>query len=256
MTDDQVSELKKIIDLANIASTRNIEILGKLSIQDREYFAYKSGTMVLYIGDEVAAVKNSEEKAALSAMPDGYDINQLNGLNIGCGNRLISPFLLPIDIMRQPPHGKLEGVHHELTETAVLAHPEELPFKNGSIDFIVSLHTLEHIENPIEVIHDWLDILKPGGGVGIVVPDWRYTWDSRNDRGTYSHKWNPTPDLIERIYLKSWSERCYLEKIDTYPFKLSFDFVLRKHGIFRPFSLHRSDIKSGYQRCIEGIFLE
>jgi hypothetical protein len=103
MTDEKVTELKEIVDPANIASKHNIEILGKLALEEREYFALKSGTMVLYIGNEVAAIKKREEAAALAAMPVGFEINLLNGLNIGCGGRLISPFILPIDIMRSPP---------------------------------------------------------------------------------------------------------------------------------------------------------
>jgi len=82
----------------------------------------------------------------------------------------------------------------------------------------------------------WLGILKPGGGIGVIVPDWRYTWDARHDNAPYGHKWNPSPDVVRKWYSDHWSKSCMLEAIDTYDFKLSFDFILRKPGTFRPFS--------------------
>ncbi len=138
--------------------------------------------MILYLGDEVPAVRQAEEDGAMSAAPRGHAKSKLNGLNIGCGDRLISPYLTPIDIMRDQDDATIGGAHHALTTGAFLALPYDLPFKEGTIDYVVALHMLEHVENPVRAIHHWLDIIKPGGGVGIVVPDWRYTWDSRNDR--------------------------------------------------------------------------
>jgi SAM-dependent methyltransferase len=148
------------------------------------------------------------------------------------------------------------GVHHALTPGAMLALPDDLPFRQNSIDYIVALHMLEHVENPIRVIHHWLDIVKPGGGIGIVVPDWRYTWDSRGDDAPFSHKWNPTPSLIEKIYREHWDDRADLESLASYPYKLSFDFVLRKRGEFVPFRAPAVEvIRSGKRRHQDGIFL-
>ncbi len=244
------------LEPGGLASARNVELLSKLSLVEREVFALKSKTMVLYVGDEVAEVIKAEEDAALSAMPAGHSIEQLNGLNIGCGDRLISEYLLPIDIMRHQPSELVGGEHSAFTKNAFLARPDNLPFKDESIDFIVSLHLLEHLENPIHTVHHWLDLIKPGGGVGVVVPDWRYTWDSRSDDSPFGHRWNPTPQLISNWYQLHWEKRCYLEKLQSYRFKLSFNFVLRKHGVFKAFSPTDSIVKSGHQRFLDGTFLQ
>jgi hypothetical protein len=115
---------------------------------------------------------------------------------------------------------------------------------------------LEHVEDPGLTVAYWLDILKPGGGIGIVVPDWRYNWDARNDASTFGHKWNPTPALIRQLYAKYWSMHADLEALDTYPYRLSFDLVLRKHGSFKPFRLPSPDsMRSGRQRKDDGVFL-
>jgi SAM-dependent methyltransferase len=236
--------------------TDNIDLLSPLTLQQREYFAFKTGTMVLYIGDEVAAVQKAEEDAALSAAPAGHNLARLIGLNIGCGDRTISPYLLPVDIMREHNLGTGAGEHARLMSSAFLALSDDLPFKENSIDYIVALHMLEHVEDPVATVHHWLDVIKPGGGIGIVVPDWRYTWDSRKDDAPHSHKWNPTPDIGRRLYVEHWKGRCDLERIASYPFRLSFDIVLRKHGQFVPFAPPDAKIiRSGRKRFEQGIFL-
>ena len=158
--------------------------------------------------------------------------------------------------MRGQDDATISGAHHALTTGAFLALPYDLPFKDGTIDYVVALHMLEHVENPVRAIHHWLDIIKPGGGIGIVVPDWHYTWDSRSDSAPLNHKWNPTPSLIRRLHQENWSDRAELETLATYPFKLSFDFVLRKRGIFVPFTIPPvEEILSGRERHEAGIFL-
>jgi len=121
-------------------------------------------------------------------------------------------------------------------------------FRSNSIDYIVALHILEHIPDPIEVVFNWLDILKPGGGLGIIVPDWRYTWDARNDQNIWSHRWNPTPKLVKNLFDQNWSKISCLEHFCTYKWKLSFDFVLRKFGEFQPFDIKEAEtIPTGKQ---------
>jgi SAM-dependent methyltransferase len=256
MTRNEIEGLRSKINANDIADPQNVEVLGHLSREDREQFAHVTGVPVLYFGAEVPEVQQAEESAALRAAPQGFDLAVLQGLNIGCGTRTISPYLLPVDIMRQQEHGAGSGEHGALNNAAFLALSDDLPFKPGSIDFVVALHMLEHVEDPVKVILHWLDIVKPGGGVGIVVPDWRYTWDSRSDSAPYGHKWNPTPDLIRDLYRRHWRSKAELESIDTYDHKISFDFVLRKPGKFEPFAAPPIDqMKSGAERHRSGVFL-
>lgn len=256
METSEIERLSALINFNNIADPSNVEVLRHLSQVEREEFARRTHSLVLYFGDEVAACKRAEEEAALTAAPQGYPLEALNGLNIGCGDRLISPYLLPVDIMRHQPSQQLGGEHGALTPNAFLALPDSLPFRSNSVDYIVALHTLEHISDTVQVILHWLDVVKPGGGIGIVVPDWQYTWNAAGDETPYGHKWNSYPDRVATLYRDYWSCKCELERFDTLPFKLSFDFVLRKHGSFQPFS--RASLEtalSGLQRAQSGIFL-
>jgi SAM-dependent methyltransferase len=256
MNRDEIERFRQLINADDITDPRNVELLGSLTRQEREQFAHETGIPVLYFGAEVPEVQKAEEMAALRAAPTGYDLSVLQGLNIGCGTRTISPYLLPVDIMRQAEHGSGSGEHGALSKGAFLALSDDLPFKAGSIDFIIALHMLEHVEDPIKVILHWLEIIKPGGGIGVVVPDWRYTWDSRQDQAPYGHKWNPTPDLVRDLHRRYWSREAALESINTYDHKISFDFVLRKPGAFTPFTAPPlGNMRSGAERYRTGIFL-
>lgn len=61
-----------------------------------------------------------------------------------------------------------------------IAPAEQLDgFETGSLDFIFSSHVLEHLVNPLQVLHNWWQCLAPGGVIVAVVPDARYSFDLR-----------------------------------------------------------------------------
>jgi len=231
-------------------------MLRRMSLVEREAIALATGTMVQYFGEEVAAVRRAEEEAALRAMPHGHQIDELNGLNVGCGDRPIHPSLLGIDVHRGA-WGMGQGSSQSYVSGAHLrGWASELPFRPSSIDFIVALHVLEHEPDPVATVLHWLDVVKPGGGVGIVVPDWRYTWDARHDRHPWSHRWNPIPSLLRSLHERHWAAVATLEHLATYPYRLSFDVVLRKHGEFVPFDEHSmADRPTGFELHCRNAFL-
>lgn len=54
-----------------------------LSRSERERLALETNNVAFYNQEEAAAFKTMEEQAALRAAPGGFDLYQLNGLNIG-----------------------------------------------------------------------------------------------------------------------------------------------------------------------------
>jgi predicted SAM-dependent methyltransferase len=210
-------------------------LFKQYSLEERERFAYETKTMVQYYDDEVVGVREAEVNGALRAIPKGYGIHQLKGLNIGCGDRVVHPDIVNIDAHRGRWEMRDGSNQSYESKAAIIARAQDLPFKTATIDFVIALHVLEHLPDPVSAVFHWLDVVKPGGGVGIVVPDWRYTWDARNDRHPWGHRWNPTPDNVRDLHRHWWSGIASLESFQTYQYRLSFDFVLRKHGIFEPF---------------------
>lgn len=58
--------------------------------------------------------------------------------------------------------------------THLTADATILPFKDNSIDFIVSSHAIEHMVNIERMFKEWYRVLKKNGIIGFVMPDKRY----------------------------------------------------------------------------------
>ena len=201
--------------------------LEELSREEREEFAREHSKPVFYFKSESRECRAAAEEAVLSAAPRGHDLAALNGVNVGAGARPVSKFLTAVDLKRAHKKNQATG--------SFLAPMMPLPFKPNVVDYIVSLHSLEHIPNPVQVVMHWLYMIKPGGGIGLILPDWRYSWDARNDKGVWGHKWNSEPKVLKNMYERHFQDHCDLEALDTYDWKISFDVVLRKRGDFVPF---------------------
>lgn len=78
-------------------------------------------------------------------------------LNIGSGVHKPHPDILNVDIFYY------KGVD-------LVANAEELPFPTGSVDAIVCESLLEHVPRPQKIVDEMYRVLKPGGGMYIVIP--------------------------------------------------------------------------------------
>jgi SAM-dependent methyltransferase len=58
---------------------------------------------------------------------------------------------------------------------------------NNSQDFIIANHLLEHMENPIEALRRYLEVIKSGGILYHAVPDKRFGFDSERPLTTIEH---------------------------------------------------------------------
>jgi hypothetical protein len=73
--------------------------------------------------------------------------------------------------------------------------------------------------------------------------------------GSKSHGF-PCPQVVCELHAKHWAHIADLEALNTYPkYRLSFDFVLRKHGDFVPFNQSAPASKTGAQLVADGTFL-
>ena len=68
-------------------------------------------------------------------------------------------------------HIKFIGVDLEgRRNVSVKADITEIPFESESIDAIICIHVLEHVQNDRKAIKEFLHILKPGSWVVVSVP--------------------------------------------------------------------------------------
>jgi SAM-dependent methyltransferase len=253
----------------------------------------------------------------------------------------LCPRSAPLPLRPQPPpppprpllartRPRLDPARPRLDPASPFGKPLE------SVDYIISLHNLEHLEDPVRVVLHYLSLLKPGGGLGIVIPTWQYAWRAQFDGHAWGHRWNTAPEVRGRgraggrregsarrrgagsgggqraaaagsgqrrraaagaaarwwealprrarcsnprrlhappadvlpppprappqvvceLHALHWAHLADLEALNTYPdFRLSFDFVLRKHGAFVPFNQTAPAGRTGKQMFEEGTFL-
>ena len=75
---------------------------------------------------------------------------------------------------------------------------EQLPFRDGSFDAVLSYQTLEHVQDPDIVLSEMLRVVRPGGALHIRCPDYRGTFE-----GHYLLPWLPLmPRALARLYLR------------------------------------------------------
>jgi SAM-dependent methyltransferase len=71
-----------------------------------------------------------------------------------------------------------------------------------SYDFILSSHNLEHFANPVKALYEWKRVTGPGGGLLLLLPNYRRTFDNRRSPTTVDHmfedflKQTPEDDLF------------------------------------------------------------
>jgi len=59
--------------------------------------------------------------------------------------------------------------------------------ENGSYDFVLSSHNLEHFANPVKALKEWQRVLRPGGSLILVLPHYLKTFDHRRTLTPVAH---------------------------------------------------------------------
>ncbi|HEY7327413.1 MAG TPA: class I SAM-dependent methyltransferase [Gemmataceae bacterium] len=83
---------------------------------------------------------------------------------------------------------------------------------DGSQDFVVANHFIEHTQDPIGTIRRFLDVLKPGGILFMVVPDKRGTFDKQRSLTPVEHiyrDYEEGPDSSCAAHYYEWVEKVW-----------------------------------------------
>jgi SAM-dependent methyltransferase len=88
---------------------------------------------------------------------------------------------------------KLAEIAHcgHCAEVDIVACGDDLPFKDNTIDFVISSHVIEHFYDPVKTIEEWLRVVRPGGFVYMIIPHKERTFDKDRPRTTLA-------ELIDR----------------------------------------------------------
>ncbi len=102
---------------------------------------------------------------------------------------------------------------------------EKMPFLDNSFDIVYSSNVLEHVKNPQKVIEESIRVLKSGGYMQCVVPNYGSFWE-----GHYCIFWIPyLSHFLAKIYLRLFGKNpAYLDTLQFVNF-----FSLKK--ILKPY---------------------
>lgn len=80
---------------------------------------------------------------------------------------------------------------------------ERLPFADGVFDIVCSFLVLEHVRDPRLVLTEATRVLKPGGYIHFVAPNYGSVWE-----GHYNIPWIPrSPRWLAKLYVRLWGRQ-------------------------------------------------
>lgn len=111
-----------------------------------------------------------------SALVSRY-LEGLHGIEIGAStqNSYHLPRAINVDFSDNPGNWQKNGYRPAIVH--LVSPGDDLPFKNGTLDFVLSSHNLEHYFDPIGALKEWWRVVRPGGYIILVIPHKERTFD-------------------------------------------------------------------------------
>jgi SAM-dependent methyltransferase len=121
-----------------------------------------------YPVDDLIAAEQAADPERLAVLP--YCVG--HGLDVGCGCSKTTPETIGVDLV---PGGELGRFGSQILRPSaadVCASGDDMPmFADGSMDYVVARHNLEHYLDVVKTLQEWWRVLKPGGALLVVMPD-------------------------------------------------------------------------------------
>lgn len=138
-------------------------------------------------------------------------------LDIGCGTgynfvyfKHLSDSMIGIDISKEALL-----FSKKYSKNIALANSETIPFKDKSMDIVMALDLIEHVENDDSVVSEARRILKNNGTFILTVPAFNFLWSKHDEVFNHKRRYNKRQieDLLARNGFK-------IEKITYWNFLL------------------------------------
>jgi len=158
-----------------------------------------------------------------------YPLCQGKGIDVGCGHRKTHPDAIGVDITPNGKAGSVGNVAGNISQADIQASGDQLDMiMDGELDYLVQRHNLEHYQDIIKTLQEWKRVVKPGGILGMIIPDDEFCNTIQLDP-THLHVFTRASfkRLIEligglkilylEVLLRDWSFVCILQKTDGFP---------------------------------------
>jgi SAM-dependent methyltransferase len=144
--------------------------------------------------------------AAMALNGEGIEVGPLNEpLRLPPWARARYVDRLPLAELRAH-YPELDGT--PLVDPDILDDGETLgSIGDGSVDFVVANHFLEHCQSPITALATFCRVVRPGGTVYLAIPDKRFTFDETRPITPFEHVARDHEEGPE------WSRRAHYEEV-------------------------------------------
>ncbi len=157
-------------------------------------WGWQESRRILAEADKVLAREAGPEKCQKvrpSALATKY-LQDLHGIEIGASTQ--NSFDLPRSInvdFSDEQGGLWQQKSCPPAIVNLVASGDDLPFKDGTLDYVVSAHVIEHFFDPVKALREWHRVIRPGGYIFIIAPHRDRTFDKHRDV-------TPVAELIDR----------------------------------------------------------
>lgn len=137
----------------------------------------------------VAVVQDPCQRNGPSALATRY-LENLHGVEIGASTQNSFGLKRSINVdFLDAPDNQAKACSQAVVNIVALG--DDLPFKEGTLDYVLSSHVIEHFYDPVKALREWYRVIKPGGYIFVIAP--------HRDRMFDKHR-EPTPvqELFDR----------------------------------------------------------
>ncbi len=148
-------------------------------------------TLHLSEGWDLSLARDKCARMPPSALATRY-LGELHGVEIGAStqNSFGLARAMNVDFQDKPDeYWQQKGCPGAVVH--IVAFGDDLPFKDGALDYVLSSHVIEHFFDPVKALREWHRVVKPGGFVFIIAPHKDRTFDKHSDA-------TPVGELMDR----------------------------------------------------------
>ena len=126
-----------------------------------------------------------------SALATKY-LENLHGIEIGASTQNSFFLKRSINVDFSDEQGGLwQDKNCEPATVNIVAFGDDLPFKDNTLDYVLTSHVIEHFFDPVKALREWHRIIKPGGFIFIIAPHKDRTFDKPREV-------TPVAELLDR----------------------------------------------------------
>jgi SAM-dependent methyltransferase len=140
-----------------------------------------------------------------------------SGIEIGALHHPLSvPDGVQVRYVDRMPESELRRHYKELegqsfAPISIIGNAQDLSnIEDGTVDFVIANHLVEHLDNPIRGLEEMVRALRPGGVLYLALPDPRVTFDFERQLTSVEHlvdEYRNGADQTRETHFREWVER-------------------------------------------------